>query len=47
MKALEIYGEEKQTVFAASLLGMPLEASLYVRDICRYVGRDAVFKNIL
>jgi hypothetical protein len=40
MKTFEIYGKEK-IVFAASLLGMPLETSLFVRDRCRYVGRDA------
>ena len=41
MKAVEIYGEENKIVFAASLPGMPLETSHFVRDRCRYVGRDA------
>jgi len=42
MKALEIYSEDNKIVFVASLPGMPLETSHFVRDRCRYVGRDAV-----
>jgi len=41
MKAFEIYGEENKIVSAASLPGMPLETSHFVRDRCPYVGRDA------
>jgi hypothetical protein len=45
IKASEIEGDEKKGVLAASLPDMPVEMPLFVRERCRYVGRDATLSK--
>jgi len=38
-------GRRKKVVFAASLPDMPVKTLFFVRDRCRYVGRDAAMEG--
>jgi hypothetical protein len=38
-------GQRKKVVFVASLPDVPVGTSLFVREGCRYVGKDATIKG--